>query len=172
MANEMQSRDAGEPRVTALRRPARGWRRLGTDRKGVAALETAAVMPVLLLILLGIVYTGILFNNFIELNNAVRVATRVVASSRPTTSGSGTPYSTALSTFEAAAPNLSLGTSNFTVSVNGTTCSADAACSTALYSAQGESAGVTGTYPCKLAFMGYTFIPSCSITTTTAEEVQ
>jgi hypothetical protein len=77
-----------------------------------------------------------------------------------------------LSTFQGAAPNLSLGASNFSVSVNGTACNSDGACSTALYSAQGQPAGVTGTYPCKLAFMGHTFIPNCTLNSTTQEAVQ
>lgn len=68
--------------------PRMWWQALKCNR-GIAALEFAIVAPVLLLVLLGIVYVSILFNNYLEVNNAAGVAGRVLAES---VGVSTTPY--------------------------------------------------------------------------------
>ena len=147
----------------------RPWRQAAADRKGVAALEMALVLPVLCLVMLGILYTGILFNNFIELSNAVRVASRVLAESR----GGTTPYTGATGVAVTSAPNLkTLTASNFTLTVNGKSCGSDGACTTALSTAQGLTSSVAATYPCNMTFYGKTFIPNSTLSAATTERVE
>jgi Flp pilus assembly protein TadG len=142
---------------------------------GVAAVETAVVLPVLLIVLLGIMDMGLLFNNYISLTNAVRVTSRILASSR----GSSTPYSTATADGYASAPNLTQSKISLTLTVAGTACTADGACATALSSNAGNTSSVTGTYPCNpsnpggsITFMGVTIIPSCTLSSSTTERIE
>ena len=57
-------------------------RRIGRRQEGQALVEFAIVTPVLLLLILGIVQFGILFNNYITLTDAVRAGARQAAVSR------------------------------------------------------------------------------------------
>jgi Flp pilus assembly protein TadG len=57
-------------------------RRIGRRQDGQALVEFAIVTPVLLLLVLGIVQFGILFNNYITLTDAVRAGARQAAVSR------------------------------------------------------------------------------------------
>lgn len=56
--------------------------RIGRRQDGQALVEFAIVTPVLLLLVLGIVQFGILFNNYITLTDAVRAGARQAAVSR------------------------------------------------------------------------------------------
>ena len=154
----------GRPSWSGRRR----WPNIARQRKGVAALETAVVLPVLLMVMLGIMQGGILFSNFIQLTNAVRVSARVLASSR----GSATPYTNAMNAAYLAAPNLTRAQIGLTLSVAGAACSADGACATALSSNAGNNSSVAATYPCRMTFMGYNFIPGCTLGTSTTERVE
>ncbi len=50
-----------------------------TNRKGQSLVETALVLPVILLILTGIVDFGLLFNNYMMVSNASREGARTAA---------------------------------------------------------------------------------------------
>lgn len=146
----------------------RAWRQAMGDRKGVTALETAVTLSVLLTVMLGIINVGILFGNFLQLNNAVRVASRVLATSR----GSTTPYTNASSQGVSSAPSLRLTAASFTLTVAGSACTADGGCATLLNGAQGGSSTVSATYPCNMTFMGVNFIPGCTLSSSTTERVE
>ena len=77
-----------------------------------------------------------------------------------------------MSAITSAAPNLTAGSVTVTTKVNGTTCSTDSACSTALSTAAGESATVTATYPCNLTIMGVNFASGCTLSATTADIIE
>ena len=64
----------------------RTWRRARGER-GQALVEFALVIPVLMLILLGILKFGILYNNYLQLTDAVRVRSRQMSIER----GQGDP---------------------------------------------------------------------------------
>jgi Flp pilus assembly protein TadG len=57
-------------------------RRIRKSQDGQALVEMAIVTPLLLLLILGIVQFGILFNNYITLTDAVRAGARQAAVSR------------------------------------------------------------------------------------------
>jgi Flp pilus assembly protein TadG len=57
-------------------------RQIGRRQDGQALVEFAFVTPVLLLLVLGIIQFGILFNNYITLTDAVRAGARQAAVSR------------------------------------------------------------------------------------------
>jgi Flp pilus assembly protein TadG len=56
---------------------------------GQALVEFALVLPLLALLLLAVIQFGIVFNNYIDLTDAVRAGARTAAVSRQTTDPSG-----------------------------------------------------------------------------------
>ncbi len=141
--------------------------RLYGNERGVSALEFAIISPVLLTILLGIFQFGIAMNDYLVLTNAAGKGALTIALSR----GTATPYTATTAAISAAAPNLTAASIATTVTINGTACSTDSACTTALVA--GVSAVVRTTYPCNLTVMGINYAPSgCSLTAQTAQLVQ
>ena len=138
------------------------------DRSGAAAVEFGLLAPLLLLMLMAIIQFGITLNNYLELTDAVRVAARNFAISGT----SSTPMSGATTAAQNSAANLTAASITLTYSVNGTACSTDSACSTALAADAGDTASVTGTYPCSLSVMGLNFAPSCSLSSSTTDMVE
>jgi hypothetical protein len=80
-----------------------------------------------------------------------------------------TPYTDAVSAITTTAPNLSGLT--ITLSVNGTTCTTDATCTSALSSGTGY-ATAQATYSCVASQVIYVVIPSCSLSAQQTERVQ
>ena len=143
------------------------FRRLLDDSTGVSALEFAIISPVLLTILLGIFQFGTAMNNYLVLTNAAAKGALTIALGR----GTATPYTTTISAIDAAAPNLTVANITTTVTINGTACSSDSGCTTALVA--GVSAVVKTTYPCNLTAMGINYAPSgCTLKAQTAQMVQ
>jgi len=138
------------------------------DERGAAAVELALILPFLLFALLAIIQFGLALNNYMELTDGVRAGARQFAISR---SGS-TPYTTARSAVTASAVNLTASNVTITLRVNGTTCSSDSACSTALSAASGGSATVSATYPCNLTVMNVNFATGCTLSSQTTELIE
>lgn len=139
-----------------------------SDDAGTAAVEFALILPALLMILLGIVQFGLTLNNYLELTDGVREGGRTFAVSR----SSSTPYTSATGAVTSSAPNLTAGSITTTISVNGTACATDSACTTALAAAPGGAASVTSTYPCNLTVMAVNFAPGCTLTSTTTDLIE
>jgi Flp pilus assembly protein TadG len=141
--------------------------RVSRNIDGVSAIEFAIISPVLLTILLGIFQFGSAMNSYLVLTNAAAKGALTMALGR----GTATPYTTTISAINAAAPNLTPASITTTITVNGTACSTDSACSTALVA--GVSAVVKTTYPCNLTVMGINYAPSgCTLKAQTAQMVQ
>ena len=61
----------------------------GSTDRGQTLVEFALVLPLLALLLFGVIQFGIVFNNYIDLTDAVRAGARKAAVSRQTTDPSG-----------------------------------------------------------------------------------
>jgi len=142
--------------------------RVARDRRGMEAVEFALTAPVLLLILFGIIQFGLTLNNYLMLTDAASAGVRQFAISRSSTS----PYSTTTSAVTSAAPNLTAASITITMKVNGTTCTSNTACQTALSNAAGGSASLTAAYPCNLVIFGIDFAPSCSLSTQVTDLIE
>jgi Flp pilus assembly protein TadG len=119
-------------------------RRTAGRQDGQALVEFAFVVPVLLLIILGIVQFGILFNNYITLTDAVRAGARQAAVSRTL------PNPTQVTTDRVRRSAAGLDSNKLTVSV----AVWDPATSSAIW-AQGGDVTVTARYPFSINLMGF-----------------
>lgn len=138
------------------------------DRTGASAVEFALVLPLLAVLLFGIIEFGVALNNKIALTDGVRVAARELAIGR----GNATPRTNAQNRFGASTSGLNPASLTLTLSVQGTACSTDAACRTALTAAVGQPASAIATYPCALFVFGIDFAPGCTLTSQTTERVE
>jgi Flp pilus assembly protein TadG len=150
------------------------WRRVKASagpigKRGTVVVEFAIVVPVLLVIMTGIAQFGLTLNQFVMLTNAVASGAQLFSVSRGTTP---TPYTSTVSAIEAAAPGLIPANLTITLSVNGTACTTDAACQTALSNAATNPATVTATYPCSLQIALYNFWPGCTLQSQVTEPIQ
>jgi Flp pilus assembly protein TadG len=152
----------GAPRPRSIGRR----RKFETDRTGTAAIEFALIAPILLLLVLGMCQFGITLNQYLTLTNAVRSGARQLSMSR----GDATPWTDTINQIYGSAPNLTQGSLTITMSVNGTACTTDAGCKSAL--AAGLPTTVTASYPCSLAFFGSNFASVCNLSSQTTERVE
>jgi Flp pilus assembly protein TadG len=145
------------------------------EEEGQSMVETALVLPVLLLVVTGILVFGLAFNNYLMLTEATSVGARTLAISRGETTD---PCATAASAIYAAAPLLVPANLSFTFVLNGVTytgasCSSGSSTTGAAGNlVQGANAVVKVTYPCSLAVYGANYAPSCSLQAQITELVQ
>ena len=124
------------------------------SQKGQAMTEFAIVAPILLLILMGIMQLGVVYNNWVTLTDAARAGARKAAVCRSGCSPDATTAATAAVKNSAA----NLNQSNLGVTVTSTW-------------AQGADATVTATYPWSINVMGVV-VASGTMTATTTERVE
>jgi Flp pilus assembly protein TadG len=148
--------------------PSSGVHRRSFGDSGVSAVEFALIAPVLLSIVLGLCQFGLTLSNYVTLTGATQAGALLFGISR----GAATPQTGTVNQIETSAPNLTPGQLTVTLSVNGTACTTDAACATALSAGAGKPAAVTASYPCNLVVMGINFSPTCTLTVNTTEIVQ
>jgi Flp pilus assembly protein TadG len=116
--------------------------------------EFAIVVPILLLVLLGIMQLGVVYNNWVTLTDAARAGARKAAVCR---SGCSPDASTAtVNAVKNSAANLTQA--SLSVSVTSTW-------------AQGADATVTASYPWSINVMGVV-VASGTMTSTTTERVE
>ena len=159
------TREALRSRWAAIRRSPR---RVAGDRSGASAVEFALLAPILLLLAVGMAQFGIVLNQYIMLTEAVRDGARQLALAR----GNSTPYTSTVNQVKSSAGTLAAARLTITTTVNGTACSTDSTCQTALSSASGQAAAVSATYPCQLRVMGINFVSSCTLSSSTTEMIE
>ncbi len=145
------------------------------DTSGIAAVEFALLVPVLLAMLVGMFVFGVALNNYVTLTNAAQAGALQFAISRGDSTGK--PYSDTISAISKAAPSLAQATLTITLKVNGTACTSDSTCQAALSTNAGQPASVTASYPCipgnpNLTVMAVSYAQSCTMTVNTTERIQ
>lgn len=114
--------------------------------------EFALVLPILALLLFGVIQFGIVFNNYIQLTDAVRAGSRKGAVGRHLQNPEGAVIQTVRDA------STSLNQSDLDVSVSSSW-------------QQGEDVSVTATYPYSINLLGVV-IKSGRMTSTTKERVE
>ena len=99
------------------------------NQNGSALVEITLVIPVVMALMLGLLVFGILFYNYILVTRAAELGARTLSISRLDTA----PYTHTRNAVNTAATNISGLT--ITMSVNGSTCSSDSGCQSALKTA-------------------------------------
>jgi Flp pilus assembly protein TadG len=137
------------------------------DRSGTVAIEAAFILPVLFMTTFGVAQIGVVLNKYIALTDATGAGVRQLTVER----GFSTPYTDTVNQIHASAPDLAAANLTIALSVNGAACASDAACTSALSSAQGQAAQVTVTYTCNLQFTP--LIPNlCPLSSTILGRIQ
>ena len=126
-----------------LRGACRASSRAGRE-EGDALFEFALVLPLLSMLLVGIIYGGMTFYNYVELTNAVAVGARTLALSSGALAGPPTACTLEETALKNAAGNLV--TSQITIAAEQFTGSS--VCSDLK---EGDAGTVSATYPCNLA---------------------
>jgi hypothetical protein len=119
-----------------------------------------------LMIGVGLMKFGLAISQYLMLTNAAAQGVTTFALSR----GTATPYASTLTAITNAAPSLTAGSITKTLKINGTACTSNATCTSAL--AAGATALVITTYPCDLTVMGVNFKSGCTLTAQSAQMVQ
>jgi Flp pilus assembly protein TadG len=157
----------GNPRFSFLR-----YRSVRQKEDGQAVVEFALVLPVLMLIVVGIFKFGIVFNNYLQLTDAVRAGARQLAIER----GQGAPCLDAQGEVYAAAGSLDTTKLGVTMvdppqaaySVSGSNGVSATPCPTL---ASGDAATVSASYSCDLSFLQIV-LPNCTISASSTERVE
>jgi Flp pilus assembly protein TadG len=140
----------GAAEITHMRTPRIRLR----SQRGQSMAEFAIVAPVLLLVLMGIVQLGVVYNNWVTLTDAARAGARKAAVCR---SGCSPDATTAtVNAVQNSAADLTPANLNVTVTSTW---------------AQGADATVTATYPWSINVMGVV-VASGNLTATTTERVE
>ena len=103
------------------------------DVSGTALIEFAFVMPLLMMMLVGMFMFGITIHDYISVTGAAEAGMLQLTVSR----GSTTSWTNTTNVIYAAAPTLLRANLTVSVSVNGTACTSDATCVTAMSTAAG-----------------------------------
>jgi Flp pilus assembly protein TadG len=118
------------------------------SQKGIAAVELALLLPVLLTIAFGIIQFGYLLVSYTMVIGAASVGAQYFSTQR---GGSSTPLTGTLAQVKSSAGVLNTNNISITATVSGAACATDSVCATALSTAgQGVEATVT---------VAYTFTP-------------
>ena len=107
--------------------------------------EFAMVLPLLSMLLVGIIYGGITFYDYVTLADAVAVGARTIATNRGAGTGPPTACSMGETALDNAATNLKSG--SISISTETFTGPGGSACSALV---AGDYVTVTATYPCSM----------------------
>ncbi len=140
------------------------------DVSGTVLIEFAFVMPLLFAMLVGMFVFGIAINNYICVTDSAAAGVLQLTIDRG--SAAATPLTDTKNAVYAAAPTLTRASLTISVSINGTACTTDAACNTALNAAAGNSATVTVSYPCTLQVLQINYLPNCTLAASPTGRIQ
>ena len=138
------------------------------DVSGTALIEFGFVMPLLMMMIVGMFVFGVTIHDYISVTGAAEAGMLQLTVSR----GDTTPWTDTTNVIYAAAPTLLKANLTVSVSVNGTACTSDTSCVTALSTAAGLPASVTVRYPCKLKVLAVSYLQSCTVSATPTGRVQ
>jgi len=134
--------------------------------QGSALVETAVVMPILLLVMTGIFSFSIVIYQKLALAEGVSAGARFLAVDR----GDTDPCASTAAKVYAAAPGLTSSKIKVTFVINGTAYDS-ATCSGTTGMVSGGTAKLTATYPCSFSVYEKSF-GTCSLSESSSEAIQ
>jgi Flp pilus assembly protein TadG len=139
--------------------------RKSKNERGAALVEFAGLLPVLVILLIGIMKFGIVFNNWITLTEAVAIAGRTLSVSRLSNPSGCDLATTAFQNAGVTLPGIGNVTPSYSFTGGG-----GSSCITGLVA--GDSATVTASYSCNLKVYGHDYAPGCTMTSTIVERIE
>jgi Flp pilus assembly protein TadG len=145
------------------------------DEEGQTLVEFALTVPVLLLVVTGVLFFGVVFFDYLMLTEATQVGARQMMISRGQTLD---PCQTLANAVYAAAPNLTQANLVFNVTLNGvnypstTSCPGTATTGAPANMVLGTNAVVVVTYPARLTPFSDSIATSFLLTAQTTEQIQ
>jgi Flp pilus assembly protein TadG len=135
---------------------------------GVAAVEFAFLLSVLLLVLLGWLASWIALATFLVVSNAANAGAMQLML---TTS---MPYTDTINAIKAAVvPALNVANLTVALTVNGRSCNSDSTCQTALSAARSKQVSLSVSYPCNLTVANINYAPNgCVVKSTIVVPLQ
>jgi Flp pilus assembly protein TadG len=121
------------------------WRRNLRGDRGSALFEFAMVLPLLSMLLVGIIYGGVTFYDYLTLADAVAVGARTLATNR--SAGTGPPTACALGETALTNAATNLKTPSITIAAEAFTGTGGSTCSALV---AGDAVTMSATYPCNL----------------------
>lgn len=124
---------------------------LNKDTRGSVFVEAALIVPLTVMILAAIAEWGLVLFQFNQLSTGTANAVRTLIISR----GYTTPYQDVIDQYTAWTRGFEFGPGKpgtITVTINGTTCTDNASCKTALDTALGKDATIVASYDCIMQF--------------------
>ena len=121
------------------------------DTRGSVFVEAALVLPLAVIVLAAIAEWGLILFQFNQLSTATANAVRNLIISR----GYTTPYTDVTDQFTSWTRGLEFGPGKpgtIAITINGTTCTDNGSCKTALDTALGKDATIVTTYECIMQF--------------------
>ena len=134
------------------------------SERGQAMVEFAIVVPLLLMVLMGIMQLGVVYNNWVTLTDASRAGGRQAAVSR----GLADPSGTTVARVKASAVNLDQ--TQLKACASSSTSGTPPSCPAPSWT-QGSDVTVIATYPYGINVMGVV-VASGTLTATTTERVE
>ncbi|MGB0063178.1 MAG: TadE/TadG family type IV pilus assembly protein [Terracidiphilus sp.] len=132
-------------------------------REGNALVEFAAVAPLLICLLMGLVAIGVLVNNYITLTDAVAMGARAFAEATGVTSSpvNSDPCAYAVSVMDADAKSLATANITYTITYTpastGTPATLSSSCTGSTFTGmkEGDTVSITATYPALMIYTTY-----------------
>ncbi len=137
--------------------------------RGQALVEFVFVLPLLLVLMIGVMQTGILFNNWVILTEAVRQGSRELSIAR-----GPLPHANActLSTNRINSAAVGLTSASITKVYTLTDSGATMTSTNCTNLTPALNVTVRATYPCNLTILGVNYAPSCAINAVTTIRVE
>ncbi len=151
-------------RITTRRAVIRRRRR----EEGQAMVEFAMILPLLLVVIVGIIKFGTVYNNYITLTNATRVGARELALGR----GLQNPCTPAENRAIGSAASLKLTPSQLTLLIGASLCSSFPVPMTENVMLQGNQITFQAKYPCDLVILGINVYPGCELHASSSEAIE
>jgi Flp pilus assembly protein TadG len=134
---------------------------------GQSLVEFALVAPLLVFFLLAVIYSGLMFNQYLQVTAATNTSAVLLSESRGETTD---PCNTISQAVYSAAPTLTQSQFTFSFVLNTTTYNTTSCSGAQSNLIAGDTAQVTVHYPCDAYFIKIN--PSCLLAATTKVRVQ
>jgi Flp pilus assembly protein TadG len=133
---------------------------------GGAAVEMGLMFPLMATLILGIFTVGMMFNDYLNLTEAVGAGAQYLQLIRTSTTN---PCADTFTAIKNAGPTLTPANITLTFTLNGTAVSGTSCSGDQSYLSAGTPVTVKATYPCNFLVYNVNYAPSCTLSASATE---